>query len=102
MEKKYVRPYISTGARNALDEMHKQMKKEDRSSSIVAFFADWWSKSGDARFYREQCDSLISEVQEFCEELKKERKKNQEWKVYCAVLTCTTIASLVALAIQAA
>lgn len=114
MEKKMVRPYMTAEARDALNGMCNEINKDsifvtNRSDSIVMFFNDALRLSNLADNFDKEVESLIEKESKLkldlsykSSELMFERKKNKEWKVYCAVLFCTTIASLVALAIQAA
>lgn len=114
MEKKMVRPYMTAEARDVLDKIHEHVDGETRSESIEWFWirhANLLSQrdglKSELGLVREKLNltestSLTTERAAHAHELNKERKKNKEWKVYCAVLACTTIASLVALAIQAA
>lgn len=98
MEKKMVRPYMTAEARDVLDKMHGLMKCDDRSHSIIEYYND-----AQKSFYQLADYNVISKsYAKQALELGDMRKKNQEWGVYCLVLACTAIASLVALAIQAA
>lgn len=113
MERKMVRPCMTTEARDVLDKIHENVNGETRSESIEWF----WIRYNNLLIQRDGLQSELKAVKA-ANESKERRlkmdlsslssnlllihKKNQEWKVYCAVLACTTIASLVALAIQAA
>lgn len=94
MEKKMVRPYMTAEARDVLDKMHELIRCDNRSQSVIEYYNE-----AQESFYRDTLQKLYASQ---ALKLISMRKKNQEWKVYCAVLACTTIASLVALAIQAA